>query len=293
MARQTYTTNKRLYFSLIFVLLIVITVVLGQHIPLTGSLFTFGERLQKHIERLQKRIINVTPEFAQQHAAPSVAFGLTVYPVNRVPNWGAMRTPAEWERSFVSMQPGDFVPVPAYDLDTLTIPLQRLARSPITPDRYPALTAKLYYSTRFFGAYDLDSGEFEAPHPGIDLKLAPGTPIGAIAGGRVHLVGRDNRLGTLVIIEHHSPEGIVFSIYGHLADTIVFEGDMVQPRETIGIVGMTGATTAPHLHLQIDRDRGVRPHVPYAPNMLPKKQDALRYTVHPIEFIETFGKTTL
>jgi murein DD-endopeptidase MepM/ murein hydrolase activator NlpD len=89
-----------------------------------------------------------------------------------------------------------------------------------------------------------------------------------------------------VIIEHRIPgEGTYFSIYGHLHDTWISEGDAVAPGQMIGTVGMSGRTTAPHLHLQIDRDTGLRPHARYWPSAMPTKMEAERYTVHPMQFM--------
>lgn len=150
------------------------------------------------------------------------------------------------------------------------------------------LTAKLYYSTRHFGAYDLDAGEFSAPHPGIDLKLPEGTPIGSIAGGRVHAVRSEPAgLGTYVIIEHRLQDAIYFSVYAHLESAWVTPGETVRPGDAIGTVGMTGLTTNPHLHLQIDRAvPGAVLHEPYTPSGVPGAEEADRYTMHPIRFIE-------
>ena len=131
---------------------------------------------------LRSRYIRKEP--TRHAAAPSAvfpAFGHAVQPVQAVPNWGAMRSPKEWNRSYAEMDERDFVPVPDYDLTTLTIPIQSLLKR--APGQVATLTDKLFYSTRYFGAYDLDAGEFTGAHAGIDLKLAEGTPVGAIAGG--------------------------------------------------------------------------------------------------------------
>jgi murein DD-endopeptidase MepM/ murein hydrolase activator NlpD len=225
------------------------------------------------------------PSASEQVAFPT--FQYAVHPVDRIPNWGAMRTPAEWNRSYAEMMPGDFVPVPTYDLAVLTEPIAHLAAPPITADRYAAITAKLYYSTRHFGRYDIDAGEFTGSHSGIDFKLAPGTPIGAIGGGRVHRIGSDSSLGSFVMIEHHvQEEGTVFSIYGHLDEVTVREGQDVAPGTIIGTVGMTGNTSGPHLHLQIDRDTGARPHERFTESTVLSVAEAGRNTVHPMHFIE-------
>ena len=191
-------------------------------------------------------------------SAPSLegfpAFIHASQPVNRVPNWGAMSTPEEFKRTYSQLTDADFVAVPAYNLKTLTIPMKSLTGgSRVSPDDIPTVTAKLYYSTRYMGAYDLDAGEHSGNHPGVDLKLALGTPIGAIGGGRVYSVSSDARLGLHVVIEHRNESGQFFSVYAHLGSAKVSAGDTVKPGQTIGFVGLTGMTTMAHLHLEVHR----------------------------------------
>ena len=223
-------------------------------------------------------------------AGPSDAcapFINAVFPVSSVPNWGAMRSPDVWTLDYAQMPRDLFVPVPRFDLKQLTIPRKTLTGPPIPDENIPTLTAKLFYSTRFFARYDIDSGEFEAIHPGMDLKLASGTPIGAVAGGTVTFVGTNARLGNYVIIRHCAPDGDYFSIYAHFASAAVQEGQIVTPGKTVGYVGMTGSTSAPHLHLQIDRalEGELSTHTPYYPDHVPSRSEADRYTVHPVSFI--------
>lgn len=216
------------------------------------------------------------------------AFDHTVFPVQIVPNWGDMRTPAEWNRAYSDMRVQDFVPLPPYDLSILTIPFQDLLQTRNDPTTINILTEKLTYSTRYFGRYDLDSNEFEAVHPGIDIKLAEGTPVGSIAGGRVHAVHKQTEgLGTHVIVEHRSPDGqTYYAIYGHLDSASVQAGQTVRPGDQIGKVGVSGTTTGPHLHLQIDRgEPGESSHTVYWPDHLPSGVEADRSTVNPITFI--------
>lgn len=202
-----------------------------------------------------------TPPAPEPTPAPQVpepesfpAFVRTVHPVSRVPNWGAMSTPAEWKRTYSQMSEADWVPVPSYNMKTLTIPLKSLTSGPtVSPADVPIVTAKLYYSTRYMGKYDLDAGEHTGNHAGVDLKLPLGTPIGSIAGGRVYAVRNDARLGLYVVIEHRNESGQFFSIYGHLDSAKVSSGDSVKPGQTIGFIGLTGMTTLAHLHLEVHR----------------------------------------
>jgi murein DD-endopeptidase MepM/ murein hydrolase activator NlpD len=223
---------------------------------------------------------------ASEEQASFPPFVRAVQPVSRVPNWGAMHTPEEWNRSYGELTADDFVPIPSYDLQALQRPMEKLTH-PFTDASIPVITAKLYYSTRFMGSYDIDAGEFSGGHPGVDLKLALGTPIGAIGGGKVHAVARSERLGLYVIIEHRIPgEGTFYSIYGHLGSARVEEGDTVTPGTTIGTVGMTGNTTGPHVHLQIDRGHGEAKHSPYFPSARPSASEVGQWMANPIRFIQ-------
>lgn len=244
--------------------------------------------LQRRTQRMQ-RLAQLRPAASE----PFPAIGYAVMPVDRAPDWGAMRTPAEWNRTYREMTAGDFVSVPPYDLDVLTMPMSQLL-SPLTSQTIPAVTAKLFYSTRFLGSYDVDSNEGEGRHMGIDFKLALGTPVGAIAGGRVSSISRNDDLGIFVMVEHRTPaEGTLFSVYGHLGATTVKEGQNVEPGQTLGFVGMTGKTTGPHLHLQIDRGQPGARHQPYHPDTIPSQAALQERVVHPMRFIERYrGQAT-
>lgn len=197
-----------------------------------------------------------------------------------------MTSPAQWNRTYAELGKRELVDVPPYDMAVLTTPMRDLTARRESPAAVAAITAKLFYSTRYYGAYDLDSGEFEWEHPGIDLKVAAGTPVGAVGGGRVSTVARSDALGVHVIIEHRLPDlGTVFSVYGHLDAATVREGQDVTAGQEIGTVGMTGNTVSPHLHLQIDLDTGARPHVPYWPDRPLTAKEAAAVTLHPLRFI--------
>jgi len=92
-------------------------------------------------------------------------------------------------------------------------------------------------------------------HSGIDLPQPLHTPVYATADGVVDkLVYQPQGLGLAVYIRHSSG---YTSIYGHLADHLLYLGDMVTRGQPIGRVGMSGLTTGPHLHYSILE--GVRP----------------------------------
>jgi len=225
----------------------------------------------------------------EEELAGFPAFHYAMHPVPQVPNWGAMRTPAQWNRRYENMAESDFVPVPLYDLAVLTTPTSDLLQN--RTQHTAELTAKLYYSTRHFGTYNLDAGEFTGSHPGVDLKLPQGTPIGSMGGGRVLAVRQDQNMGLYLLIEHRlEGEGIYYSLYGHLGEALVSKGDAVQPGQIIGTVGMTGKTTAPHLHFQIDRGEPGQ-HERFWPPRALTASEADHYTINPITFAANHDAT--
>lgn len=207
--------------------------------------------------------------------------GNVIHPVVRIPNWGAMYTPSEWDRTYDQMPNSVFVAVPEYNIDELVIPLNTLMQN--REANIDKITAKLYYSTRHFGQYDLDSGEYEWKHAGIDLKLPEGTPFGSIAGGKVFETGTESVMGNYVIIEHHIDNEIYYSIYGHMKTIDVQKDQIVRSGEQIGTVGSTGASSGAHIHLQIN----IRNPYWRSTESL-TKEEAAKYTIHPIEFIEKY-----
>lgn len=214
-------------------------------------------------------------------------FGHAVFPLAYAVNWGNMYTPAEWNRDFSSYARDEFVPIPAYDMKVLTTPMSKVMEDRHAPGNVKILTAKLFWSTRLFGDYDLDSPEFRTGHAGVDMKAPKGMPVRSVAGGKVHDVRTSPELGLHVIIEHHPPKGgTAYSIYGHLGTASVKKSQTVRPGSTIGTVGMTGNSSNPHLHFQVDiGSPNEEYHTVYMPSSAPSKAEAYTHVEHPVQFI--------
>jgi murein DD-endopeptidase MepM/ murein hydrolase activator NlpD len=100
------------------------------------------------------------------------------------------------------------------------------------------------------------SGE-PAFHTGIDISSQRGHGVVAAAQGTVVRAGWVNGYGQCVEIAHGMG---LRTLYGHLDEIKVFEGQRVERGEAIGIVGMTGRSTGPHLHYEVRLDnRAVNP----------------------------------
>jgi murein DD-endopeptidase MepM/ murein hydrolase activator NlpD len=86
-------------------------------------------------------------------------------------------------------------------------------------------------------------------HRGIDIVNKIGTPVKATASGKVYFVGQEKFWGNTVFIKHI--DGMI-SKFGHLSSFEVSAGDSVHRGDIIGYLGMSGRSTGPHLHYQIE-----------------------------------------
>ncbi|MWC00249.1 M23 family metallopeptidase [Agromyces seonyuensis] len=120
-----------------------------------------------------------------------------------------------------------------------------------------------YTSTDSFGwRIDPVTGA-RAFHAGSDLAAPAGTPILAIADGRVVFAGQRGTYGGLIIIEHTIDGQPVASFYAHMYESgiHVAVGDSVAAGQHIGDVGSAGKSTGPHLHLEIHPGGQTQPAV--------------------------------
>ena len=87
-------------------------------------------------------------------------------------------------------------------------------------------------------------------HTGIDYGAPTGTPVSAIADGKVVMARWNGGYGDFVQIRH---SGGLVSCYGHLSryGAGIKAGRSVRQGQTVGYVGMTGLATGPHLHFEV------------------------------------------
>lgn len=88
------------------------------------------------------------------------------------------------------------------------------------------------------------------PHLGTDYAAPIGTPVQTIGSGRVEFAGRKGGDGNMVKIAHS--QGYE-TMYLHLSKILVHVGEHVEIGRTIGLVGMTGLATGPHLDFRISQ----------------------------------------
>lgn len=90
-------------------------------------------------------------------------------------------------------------------------------------------------------------GEYKF-HNGVDIGGQEGDPIGAFAAGTVEYIGENDDHGLYLQIDHGNG---VKSFYAHCSKLCVSKGQPVALGETVALVGSTGMSTGPHLHLEI------------------------------------------
>jgi murein DD-endopeptidase MepM/ murein hydrolase activator NlpD len=88
-------------------------------------------------------------------------------------------------------------------------------------------------------------------HRGVDFKASLGTPVVATADGVIEFADEEKNYGLKVVIQH---EGAYQSLYAHMSAIKVKAGEKVKKGTVIGLVGSSGASTAPHLHYEILKD---------------------------------------
>jgi murein DD-endopeptidase MepM/ murein hydrolase activator NlpD len=99
-----------------------------------------------------------------------------------------------------------------------------------------------------FGTQRVFNGKTQSSHLGLDFRVPGGTPVEAMNEGTVLLARPLYFEGNCVVIDHG--QGLL-TIYMHLSQFKVKEGDQVQRGQQLGLSGGTGRATGPHLHVAV------------------------------------------
>lgn len=120
--------------------------------------------------------------------------------------------------------------------------------------------------TGIFGSVRIMNGQPRNPHNGEDIGAPLGAAVAATNDGVVRLTVDHIFSGKGVFLDH----GLGFySMYFHLSEVLVKDGDQVKAGQIVGKVGATGRATGPHLHWGVKLN-GARVN-PYALLDLPFK----------------------
>ena len=119
------------------------------------------------------------------------------------------------------------------------------------PDRFwvgdfrPPVNASI---SDVFGTGRTFNGKVQSRHQGLDYAVPSGTPVAALNRGTVLLARLLYFEGNCVVIDHG--QGLL-SLYMHLSEFKVKEGEQVSRGQELGLSGGTGRATGPHLHLAV------------------------------------------
>ena len=111
--------------------------------------------------------------------------------------------------------------------------------------------------------YPLDNAvkinqSYHSGHPAVDLDGNIGDLVYPITQGQVTQVIIDQHAyGHHVIISHSAQ---LTSLYAHLSKIYVYPGDQINTQTVIGQIGITGASSGSHLHLEVtDQGKHINP----------------------------------
>lgn len=132
-----------------------------------------------------------------------------------------------------------FIPGARLDSNTLQKAMGEIFTHP--------LKAKYRITSRFGYRLDPITG-VASTHKGLDMACPTGTPIYACRSGRVLKSAFSPLYGNYIVIEH--VDGYQ-TLYAHMSKSLAKKGDKVSQGTKIGLVGNTGYSTGPHLHLTV------------------------------------------
>ena len=124
---------------------------------------------------------------------------------------------------------------------------QRSTQWASTPSIWPVRG----WVTSTFGPRVSPFTEKPAWHDGLDIGASPNAPVQAPALGRVVTVTFDSKMGNMVKLDHGYG---IETVYGHLAKSLVKEGQRVKRGDVVALVGSTGLSTGPHLHYMVKKN---------------------------------------
>lgn len=193
------------------------------------------------------------------------------------PTTGPTDTPAPTRTVTVEadrLLPGTPSKTPTITQTPTTTPTRTPRAIPVVNDHYwfeRPISANFRDEIALFYPYS-STGEGSYPvHHGVEFMNELGTPVMAVAPGKVIIARNDQELdfvlgppdrdlveqgayyGNVVVIEHEQryQGGPLYTLYAHLDTILIEEGSHVETGQEIGTVGMTGIAGGPHLHFEV------------------------------------------
>lgn len=123
--------------------------------------------------------------------------------------------------------------------------------SVLSPDREWSGRFTVPVSSSVSGAFGTQrkfNGLVVSVHHGLDYRAQLGTRVSAANRGTVLLARNLFFEGNCVVVDHG--QGLL-TLYMHLSEINVHEGDKVARGQEIGLSGATGRATGPHLHMAV------------------------------------------
>ena len=206
---------------------------------------------------LDGRNLGVSPEgrfafgLGRDHGASATL--TTTHPGGRVETQALSVARRQWDVQNISGLPPAQVTPDAEALRRINAERDRLGTARAADSALPHFAEPLAWPARgrisgIFGSQRVLNGQPRQPHFGLDVAAPVGTPIGASLAGRVTLSGDFFFFGQLLVIDHGHG---VNTLYAHLSERLVAEGESVARGQRIALMGATGRVTGPHLHFSL------------------------------------------
>ena len=123
----------------------------------------------------------------------------------------------------------------------LEVQAVRLVHTPSVAPTHGWVTSSFgYRASPYTGAREF--------HKGLDIAGRMGTPIYASADGEVIYATAKRSLGNAVKMRHGYG---IETVYGHMQEVLVKQGETVKRGQQLGLMGSTGRSTGPHLHYAV------------------------------------------
>ena len=159
-------------------------------------------------------------------------------------------------------------------------------------------TYTVLFGGNYMSGWDMENGS----HYGVDLASSKGTPLYAIADGKVFFAGQQAGYGNVVKIQFIYKGKMYFSTYGHMDQILVQTWQPLMKGQKIGMIGNSGTTMGwlggNHVHFEINKGDFWRPIYPFGQCSEAKKsgietinnglcrEQMFKYGQDPIAFLE-------